>query len=127
MALKTSQQYLESVKKLTPKVYVGGKWVSNLLDHPVTRSMVMANAAIYDLAQDERYQSVMVANSHLTANPINRNVNVCRNNHDLDMRQEMALLTSQTVGTCNYRCVGCDALNGLASTTWEMDRTLGTK
>ena len=43
------------------------------------------------------------------------------------MRQEMALLTSQTVGTCNYRCVGCDALNALASTTWEMDRDLGTK
>jgi len=126
MALKTSQEYLESVKKLTPKVYVGGKWVSSLLDHPVTRSMVMANAAIYDLAQDETHRSVMVAASHLSGEPINRNLHVNRSNHDLDMRQEMALLTSQTVGTCNYRCVGCDALNGLASTTWEMDRSLGT-
>ena len=69
----------------------------------------------------------MVATSHLTGEPINRNLNVARNIHDLDMRQEMALLTSQTVGTCNYRCVGCDALNALASTTWEMDRDLGTK
>ncbi len=51
MSLKTSQEYLDSVQRLTPRVYVGGKWVSNLLDHPVTRSMVMANAAIYDLAQ----------------------------------------------------------------------------
>ena len=50
MALKTSREYLESIKQLTPKVYVGGKWVSNLLDNPVTRSMVMANAAVYDLA-----------------------------------------------------------------------------
>jgi 4-hydroxybutyryl-CoA dehydratase/vinylacetyl-CoA-Delta-isomerase len=126
MALKNSQEYLESVKRLAPKVYVGGKWASNLLDHPVTRSMVMANAAIYDLAQDESNKNVMVAASHLTGNPINRNVNVCRSIHDLDMRQEMALLTSRTVGTCNYRCVGCDALNALASTTWEMDRDLGT-
>ena len=69
----------------------------------------------------------MVATSHLTGEPINRNLNVARNNHDLDMRQEMALLTSQTVGTCNYRCVGCDALNGLASTTWEMDRDPGNE
>jgi len=66
MALKTSQEYLESVKKLSPKVYVGGKWVSSLLDHPITRSMVMANAAIYDLAQQEPFQNVMVATSHLT-------------------------------------------------------------
>jgi 4-hydroxybutyryl-CoA dehydratase/vinylacetyl-CoA-Delta-isomerase len=126
MSLKTSQEYLDSVRKLTPRVYVAGKWVSNLLDHPITRSMVMANAAIYDLALDGAAQSIMVAGSHLTPNSINRNVHVCRSNHDLDMRQEMALLTSRTVGTCNYRCVGCDAINGLASTTWEMDRDLGT-
>ena len=126
MALVTSKEYLDSVKKLKPKVYVGGKWVKNLLENPVTKSMVMANAAIYDLAQQPECKEIMVATSHLTGEPINRNLNVARNIHDLDMRQEMALLTSQTVGTCNYRCVGCDALNALAATTWEMDRDLGT-
>jgi 4-hydroxybutyryl-CoA dehydratase/vinylacetyl-CoA-Delta-isomerase len=127
MALKTAQEYLDSIKKMKPRVYIGGKWVTNLLDNPVTRSMVMANSAIFGLAEDEKHKEVMVATSHLTGEPINRNLNVARNIHDLDMRQEMALLTSQTVGTCNYRCVGCDALNSLASTTWEMDQTLGTK
>jgi 4-hydroxybutyryl-CoA dehydratase / vinylacetyl-CoA-Delta-isomerase len=127
MALKTSKEYLESVKKLSPRVYCGGKWVKSLLDNKITRSMVMANAAIYDLAADLKYKDVMIATSHLTGEPVNRNLNVARNIHDLDMRQEMALLTSQTVGTCNYRCVGCDALNSLASTTWEMDRDLKTK
>ena len=127
MALKTAKEYLESIKKLSPRVYCGGKWVKNLLNNKITRSMVMANAAIYELAEDPKYKEIMVATSHLTGEPINRNLNVARNIHDLDMRQEMALLTSQTVGTCNYRCVGCDALNSLASTTWEMDRDLKTK
>ena len=127
MALKTSKEYLESVKKLSPRVYCGGKWVKGLLNNKITRSMVMANAAIYELAEDQKYKEIMVAASHLTGEPINRNLNVARNIRDLDMRQEMALLTSQTVGTCNYRCVGCDALNSLASTTWEMDRDLKTK
>ncbi len=127
MALKTAEEYLNSIKKMKPRVYCGGKWVTNLLDNPVTRSMVMANSAIYGLAEDEKNREVMVAKSHLTGDPINRNLNVARNIHDLDMRQEMALLTSQTVGTCNYRCVGCDALNSVAATTWEMDQVLGTK
>ncbi len=127
MALKTALEYLESMKKLSPRVYVGGKWVTNLIENPVTRSMVMANAAIYGLAEDPQNKAVMLATSHLTGQPINRNLHVARSIHDLDMRQEMALLTSQTVGTCNYRCVGCDALNGLAATTWELDRDLGTK
>lgn len=127
MALKTANEFLDSIRKMKPHVYLAGKWVTNLLDNPVTRSMVMANSAIYGLAEDPANKEVMVATSHLTGEPINRNLNVARNIHDLDMRQEMALLTSQTVGTCNYRCVGCDALNSLAATTWEMDRDLGTK
>lgn len=127
MALITSEEYLNSVKKMNPKVYIAGKWLNDLLAHPVTKSMVMANAAIYDLAQNPAHRDIMVASSHLNGERVNRNLHVARNIHDLDMRQEMALLTSQTVGTCNYRCVGCDALNSLASTTWEMDRDLGTK
>ncbi len=127
MALKTAQEYLDTIKKMKPRVYIGGKWVTNLLENPVTKSMVMANSAIYGLAEDPAHKEVMVATSHLTGEPVNRNLNVARNIHDLDMRQEMAQLTSQTVGTCNYRCVGCDALNSLASTTWEMDQALGTK
>jgi 4-hydroxybutyryl-CoA dehydratase/vinylacetyl-CoA-Delta-isomerase len=127
MALITSEEYLASVRKMKPRVYIGGKWISNLLENPVTKSMVMANAAVYDLAQDQEYREIMVAASHLTGDPVSRNLHVARSIHDLDMRQEMALLTSQVLGTCNYRCVGCDALNSLASTTWEMDRELGTK
>lgn len=38
----------------------------------------------------------------------------------------MAILTSRVLSTCNYRCPGCDALNALASVTYEMDKTLGT-
>ncbi|MDH7479635.1 MAG: 4-hydroxyphenylacetate 3-hydroxylase N-terminal domain-containing protein, partial [Syntrophomonadaceae bacterium] len=99
MALKTAQEYIESAAKLTPKVYVGGKRVENLLENPVTLSVVRATAKIYELAEDPQYKEIMVGTSHLTGEPVNRNLNIARNNHDLDMRQEMALLTSQHLGT----------------------------
>jgi aromatic ring hydroxylase len=38
MALKTAQEYLDTIKKLSPRVYCGGKWVKNLLSNKVTRS-----------------------------------------------------------------------------------------
>ena len=65
MALKTAKEYLESVKKLSPRVYCGGKWVKSLLTNKITRSMVMANAAIYELAEDPKYKEIMVATSTL--------------------------------------------------------------
>lgn len=127
MALKTAQEYLESVKSLAPRVYLGGKKVEDLMENPTTLSVVKATAKIYELAQEPQYKEIMTASSHLTGEPINRNLHVARNTYDLEMRAEMALLTSQMLGTCNYRCVGCDALNALASSTWEVDRDLGTE
>jgi 4-hydroxybutyryl-CoA dehydratase/vinylacetyl-CoA-Delta-isomerase len=126
MALKTAKEYMESVKTLTPKVYLGGKRIDDMFENPVTLSVIKASAKIYELAEDPKHKDVMVAASHLNGEPINRNLHVARSTDDLDKRQQMAQLTSQTVGTCNYRCVGCDTLNGLAASTWEMDRDLGT-
>jgi len=120
------EEYRRRVGKLNPKIYINGERVTDILDHPITRTVVEANAKVYELAQDPRYEEIMTATSPLIGEKINRSLHICQSNHDLEMRATMALLTSQKLGTCNYRCPGCDVLNGLASITWEMDRDLGT-
>ena len=126
MAIGTAQQYLERVRKRKPAVYLGGKKIDDLLANPVTKSAVDALARVYAMTQEEEHKAVMTANSHLTGETISRNLHVSRSIDDLDKRQAMALLTSQKLGTCNYRCVGCDALSGVASTAWEVDKEKGT-
>lgn len=126
MALRTPEEYKKSIQQLKVNAYWDGRKVENLLENPITRSVVEATAKIYELALDQEQERVMTAFSHLTGEKINRNLHVNRSPEDLEKRAEMALLTSQTLGTCNYRCVGCDALNALASVTMEMDRRKGT-
>lgn len=123
--MKTAGQYLESLEKLNPKIFLGGRQVS-LLDNPTTMTVVNANARVYELGSDPEFDSVMNAVSPFTGNKISRNLNIATSTEDLEKRMEMALLTSQMLGTCNYRCVGADTLNALAGITWEMDRSLGT-
>lgn len=125
--LRTAREYLEGVSRREPRVYLGGKRVNSLIDHPVTRTVVEATAKVFELTLDPRYQEVMTATSHLSGERVSRNLHINRSTADLERRTEMAVLTSQKLGTCNYRCVGCDALNGLASITWQMDRDLGTE
>ncbi len=127
MALKTPEEYRESVRQLNPKVYLGGERVTDLFKNPVTRSVIEATAKIYDLALIPAYKGVMTAFSPLTGEGVNRSLHVNSSIEDLENRASMALLTAQKIGTCNYRCVGCDAINVLASVTWEMDRDLGTE
>lgn len=126
LALITPEDYYDYIKGVKANVYVDGDKVTDLMSHPVTKSAVDATAKVYELAQDSRYEDVMTATSHLTGEKINRNLHVNRDNLDLEKRAEMALLTSQKLGTCNYRCVGCDVINAVASVTYEIDRNKGT-
>jgi 4-hydroxybutyryl-CoA dehydratase/vinylacetyl-CoA-Delta-isomerase len=126
MGLMKPEEYESGIQKIKVHAYLDGKKVENLLENPVTRSVVEATAKLYELAAHPQHERVMIARSHLTGEKINRNLHVNRSVEDLGRRAEMALLTSQTLGTCNYRCVGCDAINALASVSYEMDRAKGT-
>lgn len=126
MALIDTGKYYRFIEELNANVYMNGKKVEKLLTNPVTKTIVDATAKIYELSHEPRYEEIMTATSHLTGEKINRNLHISRNKEDLEKRAEMALLTSQKLGTCNYRCVGADALNALASVTYEIDRDKGT-
>lgn len=123
--MKTAGEYLESMKGLNPRIFLGGREVK-LLENPTTLTVVRANARVYELSNDPRYQEIMTAFSPYTGGRVSRCLHIAQSVRDLEMRAEMALLTSQVLGTCNYRCVGADVLNALAGVTWEMDRELGT-
>ena len=127
MGLKTHEEYIESVKRLKPKVYLGAQKVEDILDNPVTRSVVDATAKVYELSLNPEYADTMTATSHLTGQTINRATHVHQSIDDMLTRIEMARLTSQKLGTCNYRCPGGECLTPLASITWEMDEKLGTE
>lgn len=126
MTLKSREEYLQSLKERSHKVYINGKRLDSLFDNPSTLSMLESNGKIYDLALEPEHEEVMCATSTLTGEKVNRNLHISSSREDLEKRAEMALLSSQKLGTCNYRCVGCDVLNSLASVTWEIDQKKGT-
>ena len=125
--MRTEEEYRRDVAKLKPKVYLGGRRIEDINDNPVTRTVIEATAKVFQLTEDPQYEEILTATSHLTGKKINRHVHIHQNVTDLERRAEMALLMAQKLGTCDYRCPGCDALNGLASTTWEIDHEKGTE
>jgi 4-hydroxybutyryl-CoA dehydratase/vinylacetyl-CoA-Delta-isomerase len=126
MGLKTGKEYVESLKKFKPRIYINGRRVENLLENSVLKTIVKANARVYDLAHEEAYRELMTAYSKHVNDIVSRTVHICGSIEDLEKKNEMARLLASTLGTCNYRCTGCDALNTLASVTYEMDLKLGT-
>lgn len=120
------EAFEESLKGLRPRVYMNGKRVEDILDHPVTRTVVEANKASYAWALDPRFRDIMSVNSPLIGEPVNRYTHVSGSIEDLVAKAQAGTFTAERLGTCIYRCVGYDAFHALASTCWEMDQSLGT-
>jgi len=126
MTLMTPEQFEESLKKLKPRVFMNGKRV-NVLENRNTRTVVEANKASYAWALDPQYKDIMTCYSPLVGDTVNRYTHVSASVDDLIKKAEAGTFTAEMLGTCIYRCVGYDAFHALASTTWEMDRDLGTE
>ncbi len=127
MALKTAEQYEDSLRKMKFKVYLMGELVKNPVDNPIIRPSMNSVKMTYALAQDPQHEDLMTAKSHLTGKKINRFCNLHQSTDDLVKKVKMQRLLGQKTASCFQRCVGMDAINAVDSVTFEMDQKLGTK
>lgn len=126
MAMKTGQDYIESLRKLKVKVYAFGQEIENIVDHPLFRPHINAAAVTYDMAHDPEFEDLVSVNSHFTGEKISRFTHIHHSTEDLVKKVKMLRMIAQRTGTCFQRCVGFDAINALYSTTFDMDQKLGT-
>ncbi len=126
MALKTTEQYISSLRKLNMQVWLFGEKVKNFVDHPVIRPSINSVAKTYALAHDERYSELMTATSSINGEKINRFTHLHQSTDDLVRKVQMLRLMGQKTAACFQRCVGMDAINAIDSVTFEMDNKLGT-
>ena len=126
MPMMTPEQYEASLRKMKFKVYLQGELVENVVDHPIIRPSMNSVKATYALAQAPAHEDLMTATSHLTGKKINRFCHLHQSTEDLIKKVKMQRLLGRTTASCFQRCVGMDAINALDSTTFEMDRALGT-
>lgn len=126
MALKTKEEYIQSLRELDLKVYLMGEKIDNPVDHPMIRPSMNSVAMTYELAHQDEYKSLMTAQSHLTGEIVNRFCHIHQSTEDLKNKVKMQRLLGQKTAACFQRCVGMDAFNAVYSTTFEVDQAMGT-
>ncbi len=126
MVVKTAEQYYESLRQTNPTAYVLGEKVENIHDHPLIKGQVAGVAQTYALAQDPEGKELLVADSSLIEEKINRFVKLYKSSDDLLIKVKMLKFLSQRTGTCYMRCTGMDALNSTGVVTYDVDKKYGT-
>jgi 4-hydroxybutyryl-CoA dehydratase / vinylacetyl-CoA-Delta-isomerase len=122
--IRTSADYVASLRGRDLRVYLFGELVAEPVDHPVIRPSVNAVAETYALA--EREPELATAQSSLSGQRVNRFLQIAESVADVVGQNKMQRKLGQLTGTCFQRCVGMDALNSLYSVTFEIDEAHGT-
>ena len=122
--IRSSEEYLESLRGRNLTVYLAGELVQEPLDHPMIRPSINAVAETYELAR--RNPELGTALSPFTGERVNRFLHIAGSREDLVMQNKMQRRLGQLTGTCFQRCVGMDAFNSLHSVSHEIDEAHGT-
>jgi 4-hydroxybutyryl-CoA dehydratase/vinylacetyl-CoA-Delta-isomerase len=126
MALKTPEEFIQSIADLDLEIYLFGEKVDDYVNHPVIRPSLNSMAMTYELAQHPEFEDLMLATSHLTGAKVNRFTHIHQSAEDLVKKVKMQRLLGQKTGSCFQRCVGMDAINSLWSVTYDCDKAKGT-
>ncbi|MFC1871903.1 4-hydroxyphenylacetate 3-hydroxylase N-terminal domain-containing protein [Chloroflexota bacterium] len=127
MAIKTVEQYYESLKDLHPTAYILGEKVAKVHEHPLIKHMTAAVAKTYELENDPEGKKYLVAKSDLIGEDVSRFLKFYKSSDDLLTKIRMLKYLSQRVGGCYMRCTGMDAINAAGIETYNCDQKHGTE
>ena len=125
MTLKSPEEYIDSLRHMKPRVFVQGEKVDSVVDHSLLRPAVNTFALTYKMAQDPEYRELMTTTSNITGEVINRFNHLYVSPDDLVKKLEMVRACAQKA-LCILRCMGGEALNGIAVGTYAIDQKKGT-
>ena len=126
MTLKTSLQYIDSLRQMKKRIFLFGQEIENPVDHPMIRPSLNAVARTYDLSHDPKYADLATVASSLTGEQINRFTHLHQSNTDLLNKVKLLRHLGQCTACCFQRCVGMDSFNAVDILTYKMDQDLGT-
>jgi 4-hydroxybutyryl-CoA dehydratase / vinylacetyl-CoA-Delta-isomerase len=125
MALKTGDQYLESLRGRRLRVFYRGQPIDTLA-HPIAAPAARCLAHVYDAAHDPALAPLMAVDSPLIDEPVNASNILWRSRDDLLARMKWERAIGRRTGRGALRSPGLDALNALAIVTCRCDRARGT-
>ena len=126
MGIKTREEYKESLRKQSPKVYMEGEEVKNLVDHPGFQVAINNTGVSYELEHDPKYRDFATLTSPLINEEISRWTNIQQNEHDALAMVRLMRGMGDYFCPCCYRCLTSIALNSSWAISYDIDQKYHT-
>ncbi|MCP4692780.1 MAG: 4-hydroxyphenylacetate 3-hydroxylase, partial [Desulfobacterales bacterium] len=128
MAIKTREQYLESLRALKPNIYKFGERIEDVTTHPATKRTVESHARCFDAAADPELEKMYTTTSMFSGEKILRWNSMMQEEGHLISNMNFKRQNYRRTGTCTGAvCVGWNAQNVMWAVTQDMDAEFGTE
>jgi 4-hydroxybutyryl-CoA dehydratase / vinylacetyl-CoA-Delta-isomerase len=124
--MMTGADFRDSLRSLTPRVFVKGERVENIADDPRLRPGINAVALTYDYALEARYAAIGTATAHTSGATVNRFLHINTSSEDLLAKLEYTRLVCQETG-CAMRYLSQDGLNAVYQASYRLDQDFATE
>eukprot|EP01041_Mallomonas_annulata_P026757 gene26757-48175_t len=111
--LMSGQDYRDSLRRYTPRVFVDGRQVESVADERAFQPGINAVGLTYDFALQARYAPLMTAVQHTSGRTVNRLSHLNTSSGDLLNKLEAVRLICQETG-CAQRYLTPDAVNAIS-------------
>ncbi len=118
--LMTGDEYRESLKRYTPKVFVDGRRIERIESEAMLAPGINAIALTYDFAHQARSRVLMTATEATSGRLVNRFTHTNRAAGDLLNKLEAVRLVCQETG-CAQRYLTQDAMNAIGQVSARLD------
>ena len=126
MGIKTREEYKESLRKQSPKVYMEGEEVKNIVDHPGFQVAINNTGVSYELEHDPKYRDFATLTSPLINEEISRWTNIQQNEQDALAMVRLMRGMGDYFCPCCYRCLTSIALNSAWAVSYDIDQKYNT-
>jgi 4-hydroxybutyryl-CoA dehydratase / vinylacetyl-CoA-Delta-isomerase len=124
--LLTGENYRETLKSYSPKVFLDGRRVERVESEPMLAPGINAIALTYDFAHEERSRVLMTATEATSGKLVNRFTHMNRAAGDLLNKLEAVRLVCQETG-CAQRYLTQDAMNAIGQVSARLDSDSSSK
>ena len=118
--LMSGDDYRESLRRYSPRVFVNGERVASVADDPRLAPGIAAVGVTYDFALDERYRHLMTAEYRANGKTVNRMLHIDDEPQDLLSKLEATRLVCRESG-CAQRYLTHDGVNAIHQATHQID------
>lgn len=123
MAVLGPKQYLETVKKCKPELYIHGELVEDIYKHPFMVPSLNSMMLTYSISQQPEWQA---ESKLLNGEKISLWSKPYFAKEDIYKKLALQRLLGRMTGSCFQRCVGMDMISAMWSSTWDVDKAKGT-